>query len=84
MAAGPEHYLEAEKAQEAAVLLRWRWDETEDPNDLAASAWELANAAVHAQLAVAAGTAMSGESRNWQDRDAWSAVLGYGAGVEDC
>lgn len=75
MASGPDNYAAAQKLLDEAA----DWRCASDP------AMALAVEGVgRAILALAAATAMSGESRDWRDRDAWMAVLGYGTGVEDC
>lgn len=77
MTDGPDNYAAAHELLDGAAHHRG----SGDPAMALAVAVEGVGRAI---LALAAATAMSGESRNWRDRDAWSAVLGYGTGVEDC
>lgn len=66
---GPEHYTEAER------LIQQARDST--GNDW--SALYLAQAQVHATLALAAATALPGDSDRQNDTYEWSRVAGQGA-----
>lgn len=54
MATGPEHYRQAEQFLAASTLGYQNWAAEQDAADLASAQWQLAQAQVHATLALAA------------------------------